>query len=147
MRDSFSLMIGIGSAALIAVVGCFAIVLVGIWVWPSMAPREEEVLGVAVAFLPTAIATWWLFRRVQAAHSKEEARVVAIIFAVITPVSLLIAFACAQIPAGYVAYLGRPLGLLGAFVTTVLIATILSVIPCVLALWIRHRILKNSPEY
>lgn len=146
-RDNFSLMIGIGAASLMTVAGCFAIVLMGILLWPSMGPREEEVLGVAVAFLPTGIATWWLFRRVRVRYTKQEARLVAIIFAIITPVSLVIAFACAQIPAGYVAYLGRPLGLFGAFVTSVLIATFLGVVLCVLALGIKRGIAGNGPEH
>ena len=142
MLDKFWLFIAVGKAALIAAIGCFALVL-GVLVFKIvMTPGEREILGVTMAFLPTGVAAWWIFRKLQARYKRREARAVATAFAVFTPVSLLIAIVLSQIPGGYAAFMGAPFFLVGAFVGIVVMTTILSFLVCLFTLSMTRRIVK-----
>jgi len=136
MHDKLCLFKLVGKASLIVAMGCFALVL-GAKV--AVTPGEQQVLGAIIAFLPGGIAAWWMFRKLRAHYTRRQSRAAAITFAVFTPVALLIGVLVAQIPGGYAEVLGRPFGLVGAFVGIVVTITLLNFVPTVLALWISRR--------
>jgi hypothetical protein len=91
----------------------------------------------ATVVLPIGAATWWVFRDLQPSFTRREAKVVAIVFALFSPVSLLIAVALAQFPGGYAdLLLGPPFGMLGAFVGVIVLTAFVSFLPSAFALWL-----------
>jgi hypothetical protein len=143
MRDKFWLFIVVGKAALMTTLGCFA-PLLGLRI--AVTPGEQQILKATmvflVVFLPTGISAWWIFQKLQARCTRREARAAATALAVFTPVSLLIAIPLAQIPGGYAAFLGRPFGLVGAFVGVVVMTAILNFLVCLFTLSMTRRIVK-----
>lgn len=137
MHDKFWLFTVVGKAALIVTTGCFVLV---VCVKLAVTSSEQLVLGMIMVFLPTGIAAWWMFRKLQIRYTRGEARAVAIAFAVFTPVALVMGFFVAEITGGYAGFLGRPFGFAGAFAGIVVLTTFLSFVPSVLALWITRRI-------
>lgn len=137
MRDKFLLFSLVGRAALVMTLGCFALVLGHRF---AVTRGEQMILGVTMAFLPTGIAAWWIFRNLRTRCTRAEAWAVASTFAVFAPVSLLIGTLLAQIPGAYAGYLGRPFGLLGAFVGIVVVLTLGTFVPAQVALWVAGRI-------
>lgn len=104
---------------------------------------EEEILGATMAFLPSGIAAWWMFRKLQAYCTRREARAAAIAFAVLAPVSFGIAFLLSEISGGYAELLlGSPFALVGAFVGIVVIATIVNFVLCLFTLRLTRHIVK-----
>jgi len=148
MSDRFWLFIIVGKAALITVLLWFGLVLVGLLGSKiEMTSGEPQILKATVLFLlvllPTGIATWWSFRKLQSHYPPREARAAATALAVFTPVSLLIAILLAQIPGGYAdLLLGSPFGLVGAFVGVVVVTTILNLLVCLFTLSMTRRIAK-----
>jgi uncharacterized membrane protein len=97
------------------------------------------VLGVLMAFLPVGIAAWWMFRKLQAQYTRGESRSVATAFAGFGPFVLLVSIVFSQFPGGYASLLGGPFALVGVFLGIVMITTLLSFMPCMLALrWVRY---------
>lgn len=146
MRNSFRLFIALGTAVIIATAAYFPLVLIIAprFMTPSV-PRAAQAVALAVTvLLPIIGAALWMARKLRAQCTQREARIVAIAFAVFTPVSMLIAIPLAQIPGGYAGFLGRPFGFVGAFAGIVVITTFLSFVPIVLALWITRRIGRPS---
>jgi hypothetical protein len=130
MSDKFWLFIVVGKAALITILVWFGLVLGVPRFKIGMMSGEQQILKAAVVFLlvllPTGIATWWIFRKLQSHYTRREARAVATAFGAFTPVSLLIAIPLAQIPGGYASFLGGPFGLVGAFMGVVVMTAILN---------------------
>ena len=143
MRDKFWLFIVVGKAALMTTLVYFALALAVLGSKIVLTHGEEEILGATMAFLPTGIAAWWMFRKLQAHCTRREARAVAIAFAVLAPVSFGIAILLSQISGGYAdLLLGSPFFLVGAFVGVVVIATIVNFVLCLLTLRITRQIVK-----
>ena len=142
MRNTLRLLLFVAEASLLTITVYFALVLAAApGLLKSDVPRSAQ--GVAVVLtviLPIGAAAWWIFRKLCPEYPRREARATAIAFGLFTPISLLIAALFAQIPGGYAGFLGRPFGLIGAFLGMVVMTTVLSFVPTVLALWITRRI-------
>lgn len=146
MRNVLQLFTSVAEASLIVVAVYFALaVAVGEHFSPSDAPPAAQAIAVlAVLFVPIAAAAWWMFRVTQKHHTKRGAKFVTTAFVVSTPISLLISVSVAQIPGAYAAILGRPFGLIGAFVSLVVIVGLLDFAACSLALWAAGRFEARS---
>jgi hypothetical protein len=146
MRDRFWLFIVVGKAALITILGWFGLVLGVVGSKIAMTSGEQQILKATivllVVFVPAGIATWWIFRKLQARYTRREARAAATAFGVFTPVSLSIATVLSQIPGGYSASLGRAFAVIGAFVGVVVMTTILDFLVCLFTLSMTRRIVK-----
>ena len=126
-----------------ATLGYFALALGVLGSKIVLTHSEEEILGATMAFLPTGIAAWWMFRKLQAYCTRREARAVAIAFAVLAPVSFGIAFLFSEISGGYAELLlGSPFSLVGAFVGIVVMATIVNFVLCLFTLRFTRHIVK-----
>lgn len=136
MEDKLLLFMSIAKAAVLVTIGCFALALAF-----KFAPRraEQEILGVAIALVPPCIAGWWLFRMLSRRWRSREAKAVAITFTVLSPVSVLVGTLLAQIPGAVAGFMGRPVGLLGAFLGIVVAVTICTFLPALAALWIARK--------
>jgi apolipoprotein N-acyltransferase len=107
----------------------------------EMTRTEEAIVAALGMLLPTGIAALWLFRKLQARYTQREARAVTIAFAVLTPISLLIAFPLAQIPGGYAeVFLGRPFAPIAAFTGVILVTVCGSFVSTAVVLWMTRRI-------
>ena len=138
MRDARRLFVIVGQAALIVTGAYLALVLVTLKF--ALTPGEEEIEGAMMAIVPVGVAAWWIFRKLQAHHPRREARAAAIVFAVFTPMALLMALLVAQIFGGYSGVLfGNPLAFPGALVGIVILVSIVSFVPVVFTLWIIRR--------
>jgi len=146
MRDKFWLFIVVGEAALMTTTGYIALVLgvLGFKIVTTLGEPQilKAAIGFLLVFLPTGFATWWIFRKLQARHTRREARAVATAFGAFTPVSLGIAMVLSEITGGYAAFLGRPFGLVGAFVGVVVMTAILNFLVCLFTLSMTRRIVK-----
>jgi len=147
MRDKFWLFIVVGEAALMTTTGYIALVLgvLGFKIVTTLGEPQilKAAIGFLLVFLPTGFATWWIFRKLQARHTRREARAVATAFGVFTPASLLIAIVLAVVPGSYAELLlGSPFAPVGAFVGIVLMTTILNFRVCLFALSMTRRIVK-----
>jgi len=137
MRQKFLLLSVLGRGALMMTLGCFVLVL-GFKI--AVTHGQQVILGATMAFLPTGITAWWIFRNLRTRCTRAEALAVTASFAVFAPVSLLIGTLLAQIPGAYAGYLGPPLGLVGAFAGIVVAVTLGTFVPSQVALWIAGRI-------
>lgn len=144
MRNRLWLLIVVGKAVFMAALGEYALAL-GIAALSriSVTHGEETILGVTMAYLPTGIAAWWMFRKLHSYCTRREARAVAIAFAVLAPVSFGIAFVLSELSGGYAELLlGSRFALAGAFVGTVLVATLVNFALCLFTLRITRQIVK-----
>jgi hypothetical protein len=114
-----------------------ALVLAGLTIRTT--PTLEGLLGAFATFIPSGVAAWWFFRRLRLPLVYWKARLLAILFAVLAPVSLLAAIPIAQISGGYTGLLGRPFGFLGAMAGVIAFMTVICFAACSLALWIVRR--------
>ena len=146
MRDKFWLFIVVGKAALMITLGCFGLALGVLGLKIAVTPGEQQILKATmvllVLFLPIGISAWWIFRKLQARYTRREARAVATAFGAFTPVSLGIAMVLSEITGGYAAFLGRPFGLVGAFMGVVVMTAILNFLVCLFTLSMTRRIVK-----
>jgi hypothetical protein len=138
MHIDKSLLSKITRVTILTVISCLAILWLSIRLWPSMTNGQEEILGGVVLLVP-AIAAWGLFRKLQKDYSKPLAWTIAAVLAILTPVSLVISFACGQIPGGYLAFGGGGLGLIGAIIFTLLVATVLNLTFTIFVMWVGFR--------
>jgi hypothetical protein len=142
LLNAYRLFLGVAVASLIATTMDFAlaVTLSTILQRPGV-PRGVQGVGVAVTvLLPIGVAVWWIFRNLRTHCTRRETLAVAITFGLFAPISLAIGTLLAPIPGGYAAFLGRPSGLIGAFAAIVVAITLISLVPCSLALWITRRI-------
>jgi len=146
MRGAFRLFMVVGEAALMAGAGIFALILITVRLLPPTpsAPTGVQTIAAMFAvFLPSGLATWWVFRQLQPHFPRREARAVAIAFVVFAPVSFAIANLLYAIPgsiAGPLLSKSR-LGFLSALLVGIAIMTaLLASLGCALALWITRRI-------
>ena len=140
MRDKFWLFIVVGKAALITTAGCF-VPLVGLKI--ALTRNEQGILWMIAVVLSIGIATWWIFRELQAGCTRREVRAAATTFAILTPVSLGIAIVLSQFPGGYAEmFLGSSFVLVGVVVGIIAMTTILNFLQCLLTLWMTSRIIK-----
>jgi hypothetical protein len=138
-----SLLIVVAKAALMTTLGYFALVLGFLGSKIVLTNGEEEILGATMALLPSGIAAWWMFRKLQAYYTRREARAVAIAFAVLAPVSFGIAFLFSEISGGYAELLlGSPFALAGAFVGVVVMASIVNFVLCLFTLRFTRHIVR-----
>ena len=138
MSDTFRLFVIVGKAALIVTTGCFALVLASMMLGfkPDIKPIEGQILGVVACFIPIAVATAWIYRKLRAVYPRREARALSTAFGLFTPISLVISLVLAEITGGYAEFLAgrRFFGLIGAFMGAVLITAFLSFLVCSLVL-------------
>ncbi|MGH9709093.1 MAG: hypothetical protein ACRD37_00915 [Candidatus Acidiferrales bacterium] len=126
-------------------VGIVALILTTIGHLPTpSAPTNGQMTAAMLAvFVPTGLATWWVFRKLQAHFCRREARSVAIAFAVFAPVSLAAAFLLYAIPASIAGLLLSGSGLVflcALFGGIAVMTAFLTFLACVFALWITRRI-------
>ena len=144
MRDTFRMLIVVGEAALMVAVGCCTLIPILVRS-PSLSnpPTSLQTIATILAVaVPTGLATWWVFRKLQPYFSRREARAVAIAFAVFTPVALAIALLLYAIPGSIAAPLlsKSRFGFLAALLVGIALMTaLLSFSACALALWIMRR--------
>lgn len=137
MRETARSFVLVAEAALVVTAACFA--LSGLQ--PLLPRAGEEVLGMLMAFVPTSLTAWWIFRRLCTRSSRRHARAVAIAFGVFAPVGLVVGLAVAQIPGSYAdIWFGRPFGLVGAFVGVLVATFLVSFIPSAAAVWLTRRL-------
>lgn len=140
MRDKFWLFIVVGKAALITTAGCF-VPLLGLKV--PLTRNEQGMLWMIAVVLSIGIATWWIFRELQAGYTRREARAATTTFAILTPMSLGIAILLSPFPGGYAEmFLGSSFVLVGVVVGVIAITTLLNFLLCLFTLWMTRRIIK-----
>jgi hypothetical protein len=141
MRGNFHLLIVVGkAAAMITTAECFVSLLA-----TKIAPTrgEQGTLVIIALVIATWIATWWIFRELQADYTRREARALATTFAILAPLSLGIAMPLSLMPAGYAEILlGSRFFLIGAFVGIVVVSTTLDFLLCLLTLRMTRHIVK-----
>jgi hypothetical protein len=143
MRTHLWLLKAVGGAALIATLVAFLLVLgvFGLKIAPTRV--EETIFGALMVFLPNGSATWWLFRKLRDHYTSREARSVTIAFAILTPVSLAIAMVLPELSGDYAElFQGSRFAIVGAFVGTVVITTILDFLLCLFTLQMTRHIVK-----
>jgi hypothetical protein len=127
-------------ASLVATTAYFVPVLIVLAFHLSLTRQGEEMLGVVMAFLPSGLAAYLLFRRLRHRYSSRPALWTSIVFVILAPVSLLVAIVLAPFPGGYAdLLLGGPFGLIGAFVGIIVVITILTFGPSLFTLWLSRR--------
>jgi hypothetical protein len=143
MRTTLRLFVIVGVASLITTATYFGVIIALLHLLrrPDLPRLVQVPLLALVVLAPVCFAAWWIFRRLRATYPVRTARAAAIAFGVFTPVSLGLAFPLSTIVGAYSeGLIGYPVfGFLGAFVGVVVIAALLSFVPCAFALWIaRH---------
>lgn len=107
---------------------------------PPATPSASQVVTlVSVVVLPLVASGWWVFRRLILRCSRRETRAVTASFSVVTLLSWPVAILLAQIPGAYMGYLGRPLGMVGAFASIVIFIAMANFGASSLVLWIVRR--------
>src|ERR1700722_7446623 len=138
MRNFFRLPLIVGKAAPIVAAGCFAVIFVSmlLGVNPDSKPLVREILGALACFLPIGVATAWVFRKLRTVYSRREARAMSIAFCLFTPISLGASLVLSEITGGIAEAIAgeRYFGLIGAFVGTVIVTALLSLLVCSLVL-------------
>ena len=83
-------------------------------------------------FIPIAVATAWISRKLRAVYPRREARALSIAFDLFTPISLAVSFVLAEITGGYAEILAGPkfFGLIRAFIGVALMTAFLSCLVC-----------------
>jgi hypothetical protein len=140
VRTTYRLFAIVGAATAAAYLGLVS-ASVPLQQKPSL-PRFVQVPMQAVMVLtPIGIAVWWIFKKLRTNYSARTARKGAMAFGVFTPVSWAVAFPLSTLVGAYSEDLARLrfFGLVGAFVGVVVMAALLSLVPCAFTLWIdRH---------
>src|SRR5215510_13207603 len=111
MRDVVRMFVVVAQASLIVTLGYFALSLtLGQRFLTHGASLDAMALVVILVLLaPIGVAALWLFRRLRVIYMRDEARSVAIGFALFTPASLTIAILLSQLTGGFAAsLLGTP---------------------------------------
>jgi len=144
-RDTRHLLLALAGAAIVLTVLWFGLALtVGFLVFglsrpPAVLSIPQAVSLATVVLVPVGAGAWWVFRRLRNRWQRREALAVAISFAVLSPLSLIVAIPVAVIPGGYAEHFGKPFGLMGAFVSIVLMLWLATSIPSAFILWLLRR--------
>lgn len=135
----FSLVVA--KAASITAIGCIVSALV---TFKIGVPRlEQAALGATTVLLPTGLAGWWVFRKLQARLTRREARAVTIAFILCAPIALLVATVLGTLSGGYAeAFLGTRFALPGALAGVLVLTPLGSIVPTALTLWMTRRITR-----
>jgi hypothetical protein len=137
------LLVEIGKASALAVVGCLTLAMIPPILRLTLTHRVEEVLG-AMVFLPAGAAAYWLFRSLQNRVGKREAKRIAAVFGVSTPFSIAVSLFVATLAGGLVGYLGSPFALLAAVVSVFLLTAILNTGSCLFMRSLDQRTRRSS---
>jgi hypothetical protein len=140
MNTATKLLNDLAIASLAATTAYFVPVLIVLAFHLSLPRQGEEMVGVVMAFLPSGLAAYLLFRRLRNRYSSRAALWTSIVFLILAPASLLVAVVLAPFPAGHAELLlGSPFFLVGGFVGIVVITTILTFGPSLFTLWLSKR--------
>lgn len=139
----------VGESTLVLTVAAFALAFAAVLVFGTSRPPARPSIAQAIALvvvivLPVGIGVWRIFRKLRNRWQRREALAVAICFAVFSPLSLVVALPLAVIPGGYTGYLGRPFGLIGAFVSIVLMLWLATFLPSAFILWLLRRLRRTE---
>jgi hypothetical protein len=133
----------VGRAVLVIIAGGFGMAVISAKFGLPSTRTSEGIFLVAGLVLPTLLAAYWMFRKLQMRHPRHEARSVAIAFAVTAAVALAAGMLFGDITGGYGALLlAAPFGLAGALVGVVLgvtaVTTFLSFLAVLFAFWLKR---------
>jgi hypothetical protein len=150
MRPGLRLFLVMGKAALTVTATYFALILIAVRpIIPHVSVGVQATAGAVAVLAPICLATWWIFRRLQAHYSRREARAAAIIFGLFTPVPLGIGLLLGPIVGGYTGILlrteSRLVAFSGAVMGIVVMITLMTFVPSLLALRIIRRLAAGSP--
>jgi hypothetical protein len=134
MRDLIRLFVILVKAALIIVVGAFAMVLgtLALGLKGDLRSTEGTLVGAVAVFLPAGVAIWWTSRRLRTVFQRREAGAISTAFAIFAPISLAVALGLSPITGGYAELLGRRpvFGLVGALLGAAMVIALLSFLVC-----------------
>jgi len=140
MHTATKLLNDLAIASLVATTAYFVPVLIVLAFHLSLTRHGEERLGVVMAFVPSGLAAYLLFRKLRNRYSSRPALWTSIVFVIFAPVSLLVAIVLAPFPGGYAdLLLGGPFALIGAFVGIIVVITVLTFGPSLFILWFSRR--------
>jgi MFS family permease len=140
MQTAMKLLNNLAVASLVAATAYFVPVVIVLAFHLSLTPHGEEILGMIMAFLPSGLAAYLLFRTLRERYGSRPALWTSIVFMIFAPASLLVAIVLAPFPGGYAELLlGGPFALIGAFVGIIVVITILTFGPSLLTLWLSRR--------
>jgi hypothetical protein len=134
----------LGEGALLVTSAAFVLGVAAVSVFgpgrPPAKPSVAQIISlIIVIVIPVVAGTWWVFRRLRSDWQPADALAVAISFAVLSPLSLAVAMPVAVIPGSYAGYLGRPFGLIGAFLSVAVTVWLVTLLPSAFVLWVRRR--------
>lgn len=112
-------------------------------------PSPGQLAGLAVVLLgPVVLSAWWLFRRLGTHYNRREARAAMVAFALASLPAMAVSAPLAIFPGAYLNRLLTPriFGLVGAFVGTVAMVTLLTFLACTSALWLARRTGKPGAD-
>lgn len=140
MRTATKLLNDLATVSLAAATAYFFPVLIVLAFHLVLTRHGEEMLGVVMAFVPSGLAGYLLFRKLRNRYSSRAALWASIVFVIFAPVSLLVAIVLAPFPGGYAdLLLGSPFGLVGAFLGIIVTITALTFGPSMFTLWLSSR--------
>jgi hypothetical protein len=140
MQTAMKLLNDLVLASLIATTAYFVPILIVLAFHLALTRHAEEMLGVAMAFIPGGLAAYLLFRKLRNRYRSRAALWTSVVFLIFAPVSLLVAIVLAPFPGGYAdLLLGRPFGLVGAFLGIIVMITALTFGPSMFTLWLASR--------
>lgn len=138
MRRAMQLSVRVGEAAFIGFAGSTALILgtAGLGLNLDQKSIGADLALVAMAFLPSIGAAFWLSRKLQTMYSRREASAASIAFGVLSPIFLSVSMVLGEISGGYAESLaGRPIfGAIGAFAGAFVVTAFLSLVVCALVL-------------
>jgi hypothetical protein len=150
MREAVRFLVAVGWGALVLTAACFALSVLSfktllppaarIAPAPPVASVAYIVILALALLVPAVLGAFWIFRRLRSCWQRRDALVVAIVFGILSPFSLLVAMPAAEIPAGYTGNWWKPLGLVGAFISVALVVWLGTSIGCALILWLFRRL-------
>jgi hypothetical protein len=144
MRTNQRFALALGEGALLLTSLAFVLGVAAVSMFGSARPPAKPSIGqiaalVVVIVVPVASGTWWVFRKLRNGWQRADALAVALSFAVLSPLSLAVAMPVAVIPGSYAGYLGRPFGLIGAFLSVAITVWIVTLLPSAFVLWALRR--------
>lgn len=137
MNAKRDLFVTVAGAALLLTVASWALVFV---YWSFV--RDRSVNGgipvAAVAVVPGALATWWIFRRLRVDRPGGDARRAATAFAVSAPLTLAIAYWVGELIGGCAAVVFGSRSVLPAVATLVIVLSLMILFPDTVVAWALH---------
>ena len=145
---TFRLFAVIGQAASLFTVANFLLTLVLVRVLvppdalsgppPSMPSIGEAFTLIAILVVPAALGYWWIFQKLHGDYPRRQARSAAMAFAIFSPIPLGISLLLGPIVGGYTGiFLGtesRWVAFSGAVLWIVVVITLMTFVPSLLAL-------------